>query len=145
MWRHRFETTTDVPALAIWPVIADVARWAEVDRNIARIEIEGEPRVGTRFKLKPKGGPTLSFDIAAFDPPHTYADRCRMPGAVMTTWHRLEAGAPTRIVVEIEIEGPLSRLWGWMVGRKHAAGLPAQTERIIARARELMDRNATAA
>jgi hypothetical protein len=38
----------------------------------------------------------------------------------------------TRLKVDIEITGPLSRFWGFMAGRKHAAGLPAQTARILA-------------
>jgi len=141
MWQHRFETTTDLPAELIWPVIADIAGWANVDHNIRHIEVDGTPAVGARFRLKPKGGPTLKFEVAAFDPPTTYADRCRMPGAAMTTRHKLlpltEAGGGTRVVVDIDVTGPLAWFWGPIAAAKHASGLPAQTERIIARAREL--------
>lgn len=138
-WQHRYETTTDLAPHEIWPVIADVPSWAEVDHNIASIQVEGTPAVGTRFRLKPKGGPTLRFTITAFDPPHSYADCCRMPGAAMTTSHRLlppaAPGAATRIVVEITVTGPLAWLWGPVAAAKHAAGLPGQTARILARAR----------
>jgi hypothetical protein len=41
----------------------------------------------------------------------------------------------TTIRVDIEIEGLLAKFWGRVVGQKHAAGLPAQTARIIAGAR----------
>ena len=139
MWQHSFETTTALAPEQIWPVIADVASWAEVDHNIASIQVDGTPAVGTGFRLKPKGGPTLKFKITAFDPPHSYADCCRIPGASMTTWHRILAttslGEPTRIVVEIIVIGPLAWFWGPVAASKHAAGLPAQTERILARAR----------
>lgn len=141
MWQHRFEVETDLSAEQIWPVIADIAGWADVDRNIASIEIAGAPALGTRFRLKPKGGPTLNFEVSAFDPPTVYADRCRMPGAAMTTRHRLlPSETPdglTRIVVEIEVTGPLAWFWGPVAAGKHASGLPAQTDRILARAREL--------
>lgn len=136
MWQHRFTHDTDLSVDAIWPVIADVARWPEVDRNIEALEISGTPGPGVAFVLKPKGGPRLGFTIGAFDAPHAYSDICRMPLARMETTHRLaprpEGG--TRLVVEIAITGPLARLWGLVVGRKHAAGLPAQTQRILARA-----------
>ncbi len=134
MWQHRFETTSALTPEQIWPVIADVANWAAVDTNIDYIKISETPRVGTAFTLKPKGGPRLKFVIGDFVPPSTYSDICKMPFASMKTLHSLEAGNETRIVVDIQISGPLSRLWGLLVGRKHAAGIPAQTARILARA-----------
>lgn len=135
MWKHRFEHRTSLPVDAIWPVIADVARWPEVDRNIERLDIAEAPAAGTSFRLKPVGGPLLSFVITRFDAPTTYADLCRLPLAAMTTTHTLVRGEETTIRVTIEITGPLAWLWGAVVGRRHAAGLPAQTERILAAAR----------
>lgn len=135
MWRHQFEQSTELSAAAIWPVLADVSQWASVDHNIEAIEILEPPAVGVPFTLKPKGGPRLRFTIGAFDAPSTYADVCHMPLARMTTRHELIEGAKTTVRVTIEIEGPLARLWGWTVGRKHASGLPAQTARILDAAR----------
>jgi hypothetical protein len=134
MWQHEFVHRTEIPVNAIWPVLADVARWAEVDHNIERIEISAPPAVGVPFRLKPKGGPVLSFVIGDFVAPTTYSDICRMPLARMKTLHVLEPGPQTTMRVRIEITGPLAWFWGWAVGRKHAAGLPAQTERILAAA-----------
>jgi Polyketide cyclase / dehydrase and lipid transport len=136
MWQHQFETTTDLTPERIWPVIADVAAWGQVDHNIDYVAVDGTPKLGTKFTLKPKGGPTLRFEIGKFEPPLVYSDICKMPFAKMETEHRIERGAKTRVVVTITIAGPLAPLWGLVVGRKHAAGLPAQTERIIARARQ---------
>lgn len=136
MWQHDFEHRTDLPVAAIWPILADVARWAEVDHNIERITISAPPGVGVPFTLKPKGGPTLSFVIGDFLAPTTYSDICAMPLAKMKTLHTLEAsGGGTVMRVRITITGPLARFWGRVVGRKHAAGLPAQTERILKAAR----------
>jgi hypothetical protein len=136
MWQHDFEHRTDLPVAAIWPILADVARWAEVDHNIERIVIAAPPGVGVPFTLKPKGGPTLSFVIGDFAAPTTYSDICRMPLARMKTLHTLEPAGPGSVMrVRITITGPLAWFWGRVVGRKHAAGLPAQTERILAVAR----------
>jgi hypothetical protein len=137
MWQHRFETTSTLAPEDIWPVIANIAGWAEVDHNIDRICIDKPAAVGVRFTLKPKGGPTLKFIIGDFTPPGCYSDICKLPFASMKTLHTLQAGDVTAIRVDIQITGPLAKLWGIIVGRKHAAGLPAQTQRILAKAMAL--------
>jgi hypothetical protein len=38
------------------------------------------------------------------------------------------------IDIQIEIKGILATLWGFLVGRTHADGLPAQTQQFIAAA-----------
>ena len=136
MWTHRHEQTTDLTPGQLWPILADVARWPEIDHNIDWLRIDRAPARGVPFTLKPKGGPRLSFIIGDFEAPHAYSDICRMPLARMRTLHTLVPhDGGTRIRVDIEIEGPLAARWGRFVGRKHAAGLPAQTERFIAGAR----------
>lgn len=136
MWQHCFETRTDLAPAAIWPILADVSRWGELDSGIDRISIEEAPGPGVRFMLKPNGGPSLHFEIGDFEPPSTYSDICRMPLAKMMTRHELlDDSGQTIVRVTIQITGPLSALWGLIVGRKHAAGLPAQTDRILAAAR----------
>jgi len=130
-WRHEYQSESFVKVQQLWPVLANVARWAEIDRNIDYIDVDGEPDVGTHFVLKPKGGPKLRFRIGDFRPPDLYSDICLLPLAEMKTVHSLHAESPTRIVVNIEITGPLSWFWGLVVGRKHASGLPAQTKLFV--------------
>jgi Polyketide cyclase / dehydrase and lipid transport len=137
MWHHRFETRSDLTPEQIWPVIADVAAWGQVDHNIDTLIIREAPAVGVPFMLKPKGGPTLKFVIGDFAPPCRYSDICKMPFASMKTLHTLEEANGTIVRVDIEISGPLSALWGRLVGRKHAGGLAAQTARILAKAAQL--------
>ncbi len=106
MWRHHFEQTTDMTAEAIWPVLADVARWGKVDHKIDRIVITQPPGPGVPFTLKPREVRTLSFVIdELFEPPAIYSDVCAMPLARMTTKHELIAGATTVMKVTIEITG----------------------------------------
>lgn len=139
MWTHRFEQTTDVPVEKLWTVIADVANWANIDHNIDKLVINEEPKQGAKFKLKPKGAPTLEFVIDTFIAPSNYADLCRMPGAKMKTLHTFESrpNNQTAIIVDITIFGPLYWLWGRIVGKKHANGLPRQTELFIKAAKEV--------
>ncbi len=135
MWTHHYQQQTDLPAEALWPVLANVSGWAEIDENIETINIDGVPGKNSTFTLKPKGGPRLSFRICDFEPPLTYSDVCKMPFANMKTTHRILNGDVTTIDIQIVIEGMLSPVWGVLVGRKHANGLPAQTQRFIAAAR----------
>ncbi len=138
MWTHTFSEDTDVPTTHLWTVLADIPRWPEIDEQIESIVVNGEPKRGTKFKLKPKGGPTLSLVVDRFEAPTTYADVCSMPLAKMRTTHiLLSKGDTTEIRVTIEIFGFLSPLWSRIVGRKHAKGLAAQTTRLVARARRL--------
>lgn len=140
-WTGAYVAHADLSPAQLWPVIADVARWPEVDVNIAQLAITAPPAPGVPFTLKPHGGPTLRFVIGHFDAPRLYSDICRMPLAVMETVHAFTPDAEhggTRIEVRVEIRGLLARLWGRIVGQKHVAGLPAQTARIVARARELV-------
>jgi Polyketide cyclase / dehydrase and lipid transport len=142
MWTHTFQTKTELEPKDIWPVLANVSGWPELDHNIDRIQIESEPAAGVSFTLKPKGGPRLRFRIGSFEPPEVYSDICILPLATMTTRHTLtrDSSAETLVSVEIVIEGFLSPFWGLVVGRKHASGLPAQTARILAHARSLSTR-----
>lgn len=139
MWTHHFEQKTDLPIEKLWTVIADVKGWSKIDHNIDKLEISEIPKKGTKFYLKPKGGPTLKFVIETFNPPFEYADLCLMPGAKMKTLHTFEKtnDNETLIKVDIEIYGVMSWLWGRLVGKKHASGLPKQTERFIEAAKKL--------
>lgn len=136
MWSHLYQHDIDLPPARLWPGLANVAGWADIDHNIDRIEISAPPAPGVAFRLKPKGGPILKFIIGVFEPPYRYSDICLMPLARMETLHTLKpSGQGTRIAVEIRIIGPLAPFWGWVVGRKHASGLRAQTERLLDHAR----------
>lgn len=138
MWRHVFESRTRVPIDALWAVLSDIPKWPNIDTQIERIEVDGAPKLGTTFRLKPRGGPTLSLVVDRFEPPNTYADLCSMPLAKMRTTHELlDDGEETVIRVTIEIFGLLAPVWSRIVGRQHANGLRAQTERFVARAREI--------
>jgi hypothetical protein len=136
MWRHVYTAETTLTPSALWPALADVASWPAIDTNIAELTLLDPPGPGARFRLRPRGGPPLRFTIGQFVPPSTYSDVCALPGATMTTEHRLEPiRTGTRIVVEITVQGWLRALWVRLAATRHAAGLPAQTARFIEAAR----------
>jgi hypothetical protein len=134
MWKFHHEQTSNLSVDAIWLVLADVKNWPQVDKNIECLVINEAPAPGARFMLKPRGGPRLNFTIGSFEAPHCYSDICVMPGARMETIHRLTSGHVTTIAADIEIRGPMAWLWGAFVGRKHAQGLPALTQKMLVNA-----------
>lgn len=132
MWTHNYTQETELSVEQLWQTLANVKDWPKIDQNIDYLTINEEPRKGSEFILKPKGGPKLKFEIETFEPPKSYADLCKMPGAKMKTLHTLTPiQNGTRIQVDIFITGPLSWLWGNTVGKKHASGLPEQTNKFI--------------
>lgn len=137
MWTHKFSATTDLSPEQLWQLLADIVHWGDIDQQIESIEIQGKPAIGTKFSLKPKGGPKLNLKVTEFTPPNLYADLCNLPLGCMKTIHSLEAiETGTQIQVRIEITGLLAPLWGQLVGKKHAAGLTQQTHRLIEKTRQ---------
>jgi hypothetical protein len=135
MWFHRYEFPTSLSPDELWSVLADVSGWPKIDANIEWLRIDTEPKAGATFKLKPIGGPVLNFTIGCFDQPSRYSDISLMPLARMETLHHLvPQGTGTLIRIEIKVVGLLSGLWGYLVGARHAAGLPAQTEKFVGEA-----------
>jgi hypothetical protein len=135
MWRHEYIQDSTLSPETLWPVLANVAGWPDIDQNIASLELLDPPARGARFVLRPRGGPRLRFTIGAFEAPNHYADICQLAGATMTTVHRLTPlGTGTRIAITIEVRGWLSWFWAFAAGRRHASGLPDQTQRFIAAA-----------
>ena len=86
--------------------------------------------VGTRGRLKPKGGPTTTFEFTHVDPGRGFTDvtrlpLARLPLARLEFAHRIDPDENgTRFTHRVTITGPLSPLFARVVGRDVAAGLP---------------------
>ncbi|MCR9295690.1 MAG: hypothetical protein NXI32_23475 [bacterium] len=137
MWKHSFNTATDLAADALWPTLVDIKNWADLDEQIESIEIDGPAEIGKLFYLKPKGGPRLKLRVTELQPAAVYADLCYMPLAKMKTIHRLvPTKSGTNIITEINIYGIMSFFWSGLIGKKHARGIAAMNKKLIERARE---------
>jgi uncharacterized protein YndB with AHSA1/START domain len=135
---YRFETAASVPAAKLFRAITAIARWAEWDPELEETAHDGALNPGARFTLKPKGGPKVAMEIVEASAPTRFVDVAHLPLAKMRTSHEFqETLGQTRVVVTIEVGGPLGFLWDRIVARKQAAGAREQTERFIAFARSL--------
>jgi hypothetical protein len=137
MWQKSYTVATEVPSSRLWEVITDVANWSSWDEEIEFIQIDGLPRSGTEFWLKPKGAPAVKLTIEEFLPPHRFVDVTQFPLAQMRTIHEfIDTSAGTEIQVTVQVWGILGFLWQKIVAQKQVESLPAQTQKFIDRARQ---------
>jgi hypothetical protein len=135
---RRFETEADATADQLFATIADLSSWPAWDPELQRIEHDGSPvRAGSRFRLKPRGGPVVAMTVEAADPPHRFVDVARLPFARMRTEHLFEPlpDGRTRVSVTIATTGPLAFLWDRVVAAQQAAGAAEQARAMAAHAR----------
>jgi hypothetical protein len=137
MWQKSYTVATEVPSSRLWEVITDVANWSSWDEEIEFTQIDGLPRLGTEFRLKPKSAPAVKLTIEEFSPPHRFVDVTQFPLAHMRTIHEfIDTPAGTEIQVIVQVWGVLGFLWQKIVAQKQVEGLPAQTQKFIDRARQ---------
>jgi hypothetical protein len=112
----------------LFAALANISRWPEWDTDLAATSHDGALAPGTPFTLKPKGGPTVSMTLEVAEAPRRFVDVSHLPLARMRTSHELEpVGNGTRLVMRIEVSGPLGWLWDRLIARDLAAGAEAQT------------------
>ncbi len=135
MKRYTCKTHVTASPDALYAALSDLRRWPEWDADIADIEHDGsEPRTGTRFVLKPSGGPKTTLVVEAAERPHRFTDLSLLPLGRMRTTHEFigEANGRTEVRVTIETFGLLGWLWDRLIARKQAAGAETQAQSLAA-------------
>jgi hypothetical protein len=76
----------------------------------------------------------------ALEPGRFYATEASMPGARLRFEHEVASSGSggSRVTERQSIDGPLSRLYGWLLGRQMASELPGSLEKLgeLARTRD---------
>lgn len=110
--------TLNASPQAIWPVLADVVRWADWTPTISRVRglsVETlEP--GAQFEVhQPKLRPAV-WTVTALEPGQRFTWEARSPGLRMRADHRLIAASDTQTTLELRFtfEGWLGPLVGWL-------------------------------
>ena len=135
MKTYRFDSVTRVPADCLFATIADIRHWPAWDAELESTEHDGSLAGGSRFWLKPRGGPRVRMEIVDATAPGRFVDLCHLPLAKMRTSHVFEpVPEGTRLRITIEVWGPLGFLWDRIVARKLADGLAAQAAAFVAHA-----------
>jgi uncharacterized protein YndB with AHSA1/START domain len=133
MKRYQHDVIVPSSPEKLFAAITDLAHWPSWDEGLAVVEHDGEVGPGTRFFLRPRGGPRVAMTVEAADAPARFVDVSHLPLARMRTSHEFSATpAGTRVRVVIEVTGPLAFLWDRLVARAQAAGVEAQTHALAA-------------
>ena len=128
-YRHTHETIVDASPEQLFAAITNLRRWPEWDAELVFNEPDGTPLApGSRFTLKPKGGPKVAMQVADLEDPRRFADVALLPlGRIRTTHEFTPTADGTQVRVSIETTGWLAFLWERLVARKLAGGTPHQT------------------
>src|SRR5689334_10598985 len=96
----------------------DMATWPEWNTDTEWVRLDGPFAAGATGQLKPKGGPTVRFTVAALTD-RSFVDVSHHLGARLTFDHAIEPTATggARIRVSISMSGSLARLWTALLGK----------------------------
>jgi hypothetical protein len=123
-WSFEHSATTSATPAQLWERYADPSTWPEWDHELEWVRVDGPFAAGTAGVLKPAGGPRTKFRVSEVTEQSSFTDVSSLPLAKMTFCHRIEpTPAGTRFTHAVTITGPLSPLFGRMIGRKIVASL----------------------
>lgn len=134
MWQQSYETVTnEVTKEQVWKTWADVNHWHDWDDGIEYARTNDEFKVGCRFTLKPKGGPSVTIEIIESMFQKHFTDLTKFPFARMFGRHEMESlpDGGLRLKTTMSLTGPLSFLWRKLVAQKIADDLPVDTAKLI--------------
>ncbi|HJZ76901.1 MAG TPA: SRPBCC family protein [Vicinamibacterales bacterium] len=139
MWQvTHSETFEGLRKEAVWAAWSDVDRWHEWDPDLEFARAADGFSAGTRFVLKPKGGPKVTIRLLRAEPLRGYTDLTVFPLARMYGIHDMvETSDGLTLSITIRVEGPLTRLWKTLVAQKVADEAPAQLRSLANWARQL--------
>ena len=136
MWTSSYsKTIRGLTAQQVWDVWTDVNQWHTWQDDIDYARLEGEFKSGNSIKFRPRGGPDINIELSRVEPASVFVDVTRFLLAKMVDSHELiEHGDALEIRTTLTLQGPLSFLWRKLVVENIARDLPAQTDRLIAKA-----------
>lgn len=131
MKSHTRTVTVQSSPKALYAALSDLQDWPKWDADIVHIDHDGSrPKQGTRFTLKPRGGPKTTLVVEVAQEPTRFVDVALLPLCRMRTSHEFisEDHCTTQVRVTIETFGLLSFVWERVIARKQLAGLEHQIQ-----------------
>ncbi len=137
MWTQSFSHVyPNISKEKIWAAWSDINNWPQWDKGLDYCDMRENFTAGSKFILKPKGGPKVKIFISNIIPYQEFSDYCRFPGAKMFDEHFLEdTPEGLKITNKITVKGPLSFLWVKLVAKNVAEGAREQTDSLVHYAR----------
>ena len=134
--KHTVETKAS-PA-DVWHIWQDVPNWHTWDHGIEYSTLNGPFATGATGTLKPKGGPLVKTKLTKVEPMKMFIDESKLFLANLVFTHTLTvSGGKTQVTHQIEMHGPLSFLFAYLIGRKMKKNLPQEMQSLIKKAESL--------
>ena len=116
----------------LWEAHADVKNWPKWQNDIEWTKVEGPIKKGTKFTIKPKGGPKVNLEILTFNKPEQFTDVSYLPLCKMfTTTKMKEVENGVEITLEIKMKGLLTFLWKNIVAKDIINGHLEQNQSMV--------------
>jgi len=110
--------TSTAPASAFFARWADMSTWPQWNQDTEWVRLDGPFVQGATGRLKPKGGPVVSFVVEQLVPGSSFVDVSRLFGARLVFDHAVqEQAGRTRVDVVVTLGGPLAFFWKLVLGK----------------------------
>jgi uncharacterized protein YndB with AHSA1/START domain len=128
---HTIETSA--PPEKIWGAWTDVEHWPQWDTELASAALDGSFALGATGSLKTKRGPVSRFTISELIPRVSYSFTTRLPLCELKVRRRLtrKEGGGAYFTHEVSFVGPLSFVFGNLLGRRYREALPTVMENLL--------------
>lgn len=138
MFHYEKCVTADVDPAAIWAVWSDIDSWGEWIPHMQQAHLDGALQEGVTGQLV-TGGRTVVFTVVELHTGTLFTNESRLPLARLRAHHEVRTNADDssscEVINRVTITGPLSWLFGRIVGKGIDAEHTAMLEALIARAR----------
>jgi len=133
---HTVETKASPKA--IWSLWEDVKNWSTWDHGIEFSNLKGPFATGTEGTLKPKGGPVVNTKLTRVEPLKMFVDESKLFLTRIIISHYLTSSpTSTKVTHRIEMKGPLSFIFAYLIGRTMKKNLPQEMHTMIKKAENL--------
>lgn len=109
----------------VFQLYADVPGWNTWDPEVEWSTLDGAFATGSKGRLKPKGGPASTIHLLGVEDGRSFVVESRLPLCRVIFEHELQSkGAQTEALHRVTFTGPLSFLFGRLIGRQVNRGFP---------------------
>ena len=122
MWTRKFSKIyKDIKKEDVWRAWADVNNWPKWDKDLEYCDLKDDFVKGSKFILKPAGGPKVKIVLSEVIENERFTDYCKFFGATMYDAHYLEQTHNGLLITNIiTVKGPLAFLWTNLVAKNVA-------------------------
>lgn len=130
--KHTIETKA-TPA-QIWEVWQDVENWKKWDEEIEFSEIDGPFQAGTCGRTKFANTPVCKTLLTQVEPYKLVVQESSLSFAKVISYQFMsQTAGKTQVTFQVEIRGPLSFFYAWILSRFIKKKIPAEMEEMIKR------------